>query len=714
MQLRFREKHGQSWQNGPDLVLVPDEQQARTSLFNLRPDTEYEIEVFGNDAGTERRFQQEFRTWSASPPIAKTVTLDAESFNGQLVISQSGKPDGWVKYTATPGTVLQGNQQADAVIQVRGANYIVLENLTIRGGEHYGIELVSTDQVRVVNCDIAGFGQKGEQRRDLDGKFYINAKAVNYDAGIFINGSSNLLIERCYIHDPKGTANPWFFSHPAGPTAIFVKAAGGTVIRYNDLIGSDSHRWNDVIEGFNNSSKNGGFRCDADVYGNFMAFGNDDGIEFDGGQMNCRFFENRVEGTLCGISLAPCLRGPSYILKNQFINPGDVAGARLYVIKNSKNLLPKGRLHVYSNTAAGKWGYGFSRYGGNGPAAGYEKELKGIVLNNLFGGDFGMSSDTRAAKHRFDYNLYTKNYPWGEAPMEGTNSIFSSPQWINSSRGDYRLAPSSPGTNKALTITGLNLPKDIGSGDNMPRRPTPFALDASELHFSKDSGAIHTVTVQGEGTFRIAQNEATTFFTVLPSSGKAPLKLQVKLGPDVENSGKRFLGAFAVRGEDGWSRTVSVYADFLDFLKTKPGILIDRFRGREQFEAVPGPVPGRKAIRFEGNNRTLNAEFEVPEAGAYYIFARVCGNGSVMLSLDDEPLRRCSFYTGSERWGYSGVAYIEGGGFYSGRPFRPLQLTRGKHSLRLIPHSNAVDFDAFYIVPVDNLDDFLPIFTEGR
>ena len=46
---------------------------------------------------------------------------------------------------------------------------------------------------------------------------------------------------------------------PAGPQAVGIDKPRSTVLRYNDFIGSDQHRWNDAIEGAGNYHVDGGF-----------------------------------------------------------------------------------------------------------------------------------------------------------------------------------------------------------------------------------------------------------------------------------------------------------------------------------------------------------------------------------------------------------------------------------------------------------------------
>jgi hypothetical protein len=97
-----------------------------------------------------------------------------------------------------------------------------------------------------------------------------------------------------------------------------------TTIRYNDFIGGDVHRWNDVIECQGNGNPVGGLYRNAEVYGNTLALANDDGIELEGGEINTRFFGNRIENTLCGVSSGCCTRDPSYIFNNLVWRSGDV------------------------------------------------------------------------------------------------------------------------------------------------------------------------------------------------------------------------------------------------------------------------------------------------------------------------------------------------------------------------------------------------------
>ena len=362
--LDFRRAGETVWQPALDLVYIPEEHVARGSLLKLAEGSDYELRLTVNDNGKRETIERKFRTRSPEIPIARTIELGPET-PLPLVIRESGTPSGYIRYTAKPGTVLNGGVRSREVILVDGASCLVFENLTIRGGQVNGIHLSQASNIAVLNCDIAGFGRIGTMRVERDGKFYdAENKVINNDAGIRILGGRDIRVERCYIHDPRGTANSWFHSHPAGPNGIFVGDAEQVTLRYNDFIGSDARRWNDAVEGWANGSLYGSVCRDAEIVGNYFAFGNDDGMELDGGQMNCRFLYNKTEGMLCGVSTAPCLSGPSYLVGNLFCEPGDVYGLTNCGLKNGYSVAGTGRLFFFHNTITGDWNAA-SDYGGS-------------------------------------------------------------------------------------------------------------------------------------------------------------------------------------------------------------------------------------------------------------------------------------------------------------------------------------------------------------
>ena len=682
----FYRRHGADvWQNALALVWVPDERAARSSLLKLSENTDYELKIELIDNGKAETLLGKFRTLSSIVPVAETVVIGPDNFEGELVINRSGKPDGYIRYIAQPGFVLKSLEKSEQTVLLDQAEYIILEGLTVRGGRRHGINVVNSNHIRIINCDIGNYGGTGVQDIYQDGKYYQNGRALNNHAGINIDSSGQVVVERSYIHDARGRANSWFYSHPAGPNAMFVHATGGTVVRYNDFVGSDGHRWNDVIEGYDNGSQTGGFYRDAEVYGNYLAFGNDDGIEFDGGQMNCRFYYNRVEGTLCGVSTAPCLLGPSYIFQNLLCNPGDEFGANNTSIKNNYSKYGKGRLYFYNNTLVG-CGNAYSDYGPVSPA--YANELKAISRNNLFYPRKSLiQGKVFAVPNDFNNDLFWID-SWQTPPQvtelkqsnQEVNAIFAKPEFVNPVAGDYRLKPNSPGWRAGVYVPDV-MPvdhPDIGAfqADGpqiLPYRPLKFSPSVNQLEFTwQDSlPAEQTVMVKADstaesGSFKIVQNESTNFFKVTPDTftirpGES-VTLNVQLVDDNMPVARLYSGAFLIRRTDGFSRPVSVYADLRNDTQR-----LERDRQAAIFGKVTPP----------DTTGTIQIDFEVPHAGDYYLFVRSSAPPyGVNLSLDGGIADMANFYGTVNQASHWYALVIKA---YSNLPNRPFKLSAGKH-----------------------------------
>jgi hypothetical protein len=222
----FREKGNDKWNKAIELMAIPgktigtytDKAMFRGCIVNLRENTEYELRITQG----ENTYTAEFRTWNSNPPVVKTVNVKDLKFENELIITEKGTKDGWIKYTADKNFVLNGDDKKNAVITVKGGEYIIIENLRIEGGARHGISLEGAQNIRVLNCDISGYGRIGEQDISKDGKYYKDDAKINNDAGVNIWKSGNVVVERCYIHDPRGRANSGKYSHPAGPNAVAV------------------------------------------------------------------------------------------------------------------------------------------------------------------------------------------------------------------------------------------------------------------------------------------------------------------------------------------------------------------------------------------------------------------------------------------------------------------------------------------------------------
>jgi hypothetical protein len=465
---------------------------------------------------------------------------------------------------------------------------------------------------------------------------------------VSVTRSARTVVERCYIHDPRHRANSWMFSHPAGPTAMHMNSTrGGNVVRWNDFVGSDEHRWNDVIEASSNGSPDGGFFRDSDISGNYLAFGNDDGTELEGGGMNVRFYRNKVEGTLCSVSSAACLLGPQFIFENLVSRPGDEAGLALMFFKNSHGEPQGGKRHFINNTLYGP----ASPYGSYGKPIGDGRI--GYMRNNVFVGNNGRAPGDWARRDDFDSDFFwaNANAAASAAYLDGMRKLGQEahgaaldPQLARPEQGDFHLAADSPLRGHAAAVAnlvraGTNPGALVDDTTELPFRPLALTAAPRELDFGAGASSSRMqVTVAVPATakepvaFEIKKNRVATWFDVQPASGRvAPgekLTLTVTLNRTALQGRPRFKGAFLVRTANGLSRPVSVYAtaDFHEDLR---------------------PASAPNSAYLDATNAEIDTRFTARQAGKYSLLVRAAPrdgggrDGSFTVALDDakEPAR---------------------------------------------------------------------------
>lgn len=641
-------------------------------LFNLTEATEWEVRVVTAQGG-EVIPPVSFRTWNSQPAVAKIIDLSQVSgAEHGLVITDQGTPDGWIKYTAPRGWKISRATTPDdpqsGAITVRNARYVILDNLTVVGGARHGIAIEDSAEVRVLNCDISGWGRVGTQQYTNDekrGKYAdANGQLINLDGGVAIIRSLNTVVERNYIHDPRGRANSWQYSHPTGPTAVFAQfTRGGSVVRWNDFIGSDEHRWNDVIEGASNRSPTGGFYRDSDISGNFLAFGNDDGVELEGGGMNVRFYRNKIEGTLCGVSTGASLLGPQFVFENLIVNPGDETGLALMAFKNSHGVPQSGKRHHINNTV---YGPTISAYGGYGKPFGHER--LGYMRNNIFVVNAARLPGETSRRDDFDGDQF-----WIDDSAEASTTfieglriigqekhgVVAKPRFGAAAEGDFSLLPDSVGRESALAvanlvISGAHRGALLAEGAELPFRPLALRATPRQLMFAaSDATGRREVQVSLPASakepvsFEVRQNAVFDWFRVHPARGTvAPgqtLTLTVTVDAARLEGRPNFKGAFLVRTPEGLSRPVTVYAA-VNFTEDRRPASAPHTAYVEA-AAVPALAPlvratdapgvfGGNYVAFAGaeGEPELRANFEVPRAGRYAVMLRA--------SIDDNVMKR--------------------------------------------------------------------------
>ena len=698
----FYRRAGAAWLKAFQPVYVNEDDMYRGSIVDLDEDTPYELKITAGNGDVLA--QQACRTWRSQVPIVKTIVLDETTFTGRLSVKESGSPDGWIRITGKKGFVLR-NDRTEPLIELYRVKYVLLEGLTLRGGLKDAISIRKCEQVRVVNCDIAGWGRIGTQRFDRDGKYYTErGGAINWDSAILVSKSVGTVVERCYIHDPVSTANSWYYSHPAGPQAVGMDKSRSTVVRYSDFIGSDEHRWNDAIEGAGNFHLDGGFNRDGDIYGNLMCFANDDALEIDGGQTNVRVFLNKFEGCLCGVSIQGCMSGPSYVFRNLLVNMGDERGLAGQTIKTSSYANgPSAVSFIFGNTCYGRSG-----------DLNLPHNLRIVAKNNIFAGRRAIAGRQRSPQSECDYNLLSTGEPGDEE-----HGILGKPGFVDADAGLFALSKTSdavghgvpignfaPGDNSRIDMGAI----PFGADRVLPVRPIPVYLDRYQLMFSASevtSAQTKTVSATARGEafssrYRIAKNDAFDWFNVTPAAGALESgKTQtftVTLRPEKMTDRVLYRGAFLIRLTSGYSRPVMVYAETDVVPAIKPageGVWVtyteaEAPAGGKAYDAIADPsASDGKCILLSGPAKKDPAEyrFRVPKNGKYFVLLRVRSDeplgthDSAYFAMDDGPSGRAQLRTATS-WVWSMAAHNRRMSLICLQPF---ELAVGEHVLKLAP-----------------------------
>ena len=361
--VKFRADDDTYWREGLDLAWEPIYGSFAGSIVYLEANTTYHIEVTITDVDgdvVEHTFQT--TTKPNTPPIDpnKIYYLSEIYSGGQLdleALNIEGSDDGYAKIIGD-GPVIEAGSDVLAAVNIGNNSYVMLENLTVKGGQRYGIFAKKAHHVWIKGCNVSEYGREAVDIRDgIAYSSTTNNSPINYDSGIYLERSGIAVIEECEVHSPNLGANSWAVGHPKGANALQVWAyhdsdayRGEFIVRNNRFYGAPDHRFNDVIEGRKNFERRGGFVKNSAIYGNYLAYANDDLIEIDGGQQNVLVYNNEMEQGYAGISIAPNTLGPSYIFHNYIHNLGDETGKEWTAIKAGGLISkPAGRTFIFEN-----------------------------------------------------------------------------------------------------------------------------------------------------------------------------------------------------------------------------------------------------------------------------------------------------------------------------------------------------------------------------
>ena len=357
--IRYRKEAEDKWQAGLDLVYDKRDGEYRGSIIGLSPNTSYQVELTNGSLKTARNF----RTRSDKFPVGKVTVLPEGESDKPVLITESGNPGAYHLVTVPAGSksVLNLKNVHKYGIEI-DADYVIVRGVEIRNAAIHGIIIrKGRHDVVIEQCYITFWGRIGGP------KTYGNLEGGS-DSGIYgESGTGNLTIQRNLIEDPRGASNDWETGHPDGPQGIsIIQSSGGNVIRYNDIVSTEDHGFNDGIGGGSNFSFVGNMNRDSDIHGNIIRNCWDDAIESEGGNMNVRIWGNYIHLFYNGIATASTSTGPIYIFRNvsgesraghrnssggAFIKTGErdeFGGGRRYIFHNTI-LQPGGVFNVFSS-----------------------------------------------------------------------------------------------------------------------------------------------------------------------------------------------------------------------------------------------------------------------------------------------------------------------------------------------------------------------------
>jgi hypothetical protein len=466
-EVQYKKAGDRAWKKGLDLWYDPRSGECRGSLVMLRPGTAYEVQLA--IPGKSPVAGITARTWPEQLPVARTVHVSSGSRT--LNITQGGSPDGYVLYTAPPGTQVTIDVADQAANNITiAAPYVIVRGLTLRGAQRDAIDLLAgAHDVVIEDNDISGWGRF---RNTTNTGWKIG---VDSDSGVRCRNVLSVertVIQRNAIHDPRYGANSWSWGHPGGPQGVTYDTCGGNhLIRDNDVYSSDGHYFNDGIGGSDNFTDAGFPRADSDIYGNRISHAWDDAIEAEGADSNVRIWGNYLDQTATGVATTVTHRGPVYIFRNVYNRSRQMSERKpddddrnTFAKSGTGDGFGNGRRYVFHNTllqAPPPQGSKLTS-GADSGIYGPQSLTNTVSRNNVFhtwknwhdaiGGKAG------AVPNDLDYDLYNGVVPAGSEPhgIKGAPVYLPGHGPAGAAKGMFQLAPGSPGYDAGVVIPNFN------------------------------------------------------------------------------------------------------------------------------------------------------------------------------------------------------------------------------------------------------------------
>jgi len=315
--VRFREEGAAAWREGLPLMRVPAgsnegfswANRHAGSLFGLRPDTAYEIELTLADpdgGGETRTTTARTRPVPAVPASARRIDATPADASGRIAAAEPGDlivlgPGTYgsitVSESGAPGMpiVVRGSDVGSVIVEgevrMDGTSHVWIEDLTVRGQIKFNNAIAPV----VRGCHVEAMTATGDGivsyvEGSTDGYFADNVvigRTVWAEASLGVDGDN--IGEGIVITGP------------------------GNVIEHNRVSG-----FRDCISLLEDGGASE--QVSIDILGNELDTCADDAIEADFAMGNVRVMRNRMTNSFIALSSQPSLGGPTYFVRNVVFN----------------------------------------------------------------------------------------------------------------------------------------------------------------------------------------------------------------------------------------------------------------------------------------------------------------------------------------------------------------------------------------------------------
>ncbi len=296
VRVQYKEKGKGEWKEGMPLRRVPAGKNLSFSwvnkhsgsIFNLQPDTDYEIKLQLNDPDggvAEKVIEAHTRPIPQYGNNAEIIDLPAGSYD--TLKTKSGTKERPVVYRSHEGIAKY------KFVDLRNKSWVFVEGIHVENLEQEGraIRMGGAENCIVRRCTI---------------------NAV-YGIVAYLPGARNCYISDNVITGTSVWSNKAMGAHGDNIGEGIQMTGPGNVICYNKVTG-----FRDCISTM--EDQHATEQICIDIYNNDIYRGPDDGIEADFCFSNCRIYNNRLTNCYVGLSSQPGLGGPTYFIRNAMYN----------------------------------------------------------------------------------------------------------------------------------------------------------------------------------------------------------------------------------------------------------------------------------------------------------------------------------------------------------------------------------------------------------